>query len=86
MEAYSLKSGKEAKVEVYIEGGIRRGIDVLKCMALGATVAFIGRPLAWGLHYGAKEGVTQLVSMLNDEFKIAMCLTDTMDVASITEE
>jgi 4-hydroxymandelate oxidase len=55
-------------------------------MALGATVAFIGRPLAWGLHYGAKEGVTQLVSMLNDEFKIAMCLTDTMDVASITEE
>ena len=74
------------KAEVYIDGGIRRGIDVIKCLALGAQMVFLGEPLAWALHYGAKEGVAYMVSILQDEFKTAMILTNSMDVAQITEK
>jgi isopentenyl diphosphate isomerase/L-lactate dehydrogenase-like FMN-dependent dehydrogenase len=45
------------KVEIYIDGGIRRGTDVAKCLALGANLCFMGRPVAWGLQFGGKEGV-----------------------------
>jgi isopentenyl diphosphate isomerase/L-lactate dehydrogenase-like FMN-dependent dehydrogenase len=45
------------KVDIYIDGGIRRGTDVAKCLALGATLVFLGRPVAWGLHFGGKEGL-----------------------------
>ena len=74
------------KVEIYIDGGIRRGTDVAKCLALGASICFLGRPVAWGLHFAGKEGVEQLVSTLHEEFKIVMVLTDSMEVAKITEK
>jgi isopentenyl diphosphate isomerase/L-lactate dehydrogenase-like FMN-dependent dehydrogenase len=45
------------KVEVYIDGGIRRGTDVAKCLALGASICFLGKPVAWGLHFAGKEGL-----------------------------
>jgi isopentenyl diphosphate isomerase/L-lactate dehydrogenase-like FMN-dependent dehydrogenase len=45
------------KVEVYVDGGIRRGTDVLKAIACGARAVFIGRPVLWGLASGAETGV-----------------------------
>ena len=42
------------RVEVYIDGGIRRGTDVLKCLALGAKAVFVGRPIFWGLSVGGE--------------------------------
>ena len=74
------------KVDIYIDGGIRRGTDVAKCLALGATLVFLGRPVAWGLHFGGKEGLQSLVNILHEEFKTAMILTDCMSVADVTEE
>ena len=74
------------KVDIYIDGGIRRGTDVAKCLALGATLVFIGRPVAWGLHFGGKEGLQSLVNILHEEFKTAMILTDCMSVSDVTEE
>ena len=74
------------KVEIYIDGGIRLGTDVAKCLAFGASICFLCRPVAWGLHFGGKDGVEQVVSTLNEEFKIVMVLTDSMDVSKVTEK
>ena len=49
-------------------------------------MCFVGRPVAWGLHFGGKEGVEQMVTMLHEEFKIVMVLTDSMEVSKITEK
>ena len=43
------------KVEVYLDGGIRNGIDVFKALALGAKAVFIGRPVLWGLAYKVEK-------------------------------
>ena len=44
-----------SKVEVYLDGGVRRGTDVLKALALGARAVFIGRPAIWGLAYDVSD-------------------------------
>jgi len=54
------------RIPVYIDGGIRRGTDIIKALALGAKGVFIGRPILWGLSYGV-EGVTRVLNLLNDE-------------------
>lgn len=48
------------KLEVYVDGGIRRGTDILKCLCLGATAVGLGRPFLYALNYG-QEGVEHLV-------------------------
>jgi (S)-2-hydroxy-acid oxidase len=62
------------KVEVYIDGGIVRGTDVFKALALGARAVFIGRPVLWGLVHSGEEGVNHVLKLLNDEFVLAMKL------------
>ncbi|XP_071962105.1 2-Hydroxyacid oxidase 2-like [Antedon mediterranea] len=59
-------------VEVYMDGGVRRGTDVLKALARGARAVFIGRPLIWGLACNGHEGVSQVIDILKDEFSTAM--------------
>jgi len=49
-------------------------------------MCFVGRPVAWGLHFGGKEGVEQMVTTLHEEFKIVMVLTDSMEVSKVTEK
>ena len=61
--------------EIFIDSGIRKGTDVMKCLAHGADAVFISRPIMWGLHYKGEEGVKSLVVMLNEELKLAMALT-----------
>lgn len=74
------------KVEVYVDGGVRRGTDIVKCLALGASIVFVGQPIAWGLYYGAKAGVVQLLTLLNEEVNTAMALTCSLDVSQLTEK
>eukprot|EP01036_Dinobryon_divergens_P032417 gene32417-42000_t len=62
------------KVEVYVDGGIVRGTDVFKAIALGAKAVFIGRPVLWGLSHSGEEGVYNVLKLLNDEFTLAMKL------------
>ena len=45
----------EGRVEVYLDGGVRQGTDVLKALALGAKAVFIGRPVLWGLAYQVSD-------------------------------
>lgn len=60
--------------EVYVDGGIRRGSDVLKAIALGARAVLIGRPILWGLCVGGEEGAMNVLEILRRELDEAMLL------------
>ncbi|CAF3260872.1 unnamed protein product [Rotaria socialis] len=62
------------KVDIYIDGGIRRGTDVLKAIALGADAVLIGRPVLWGLAVGGCQGVVNILEILKREFKLTVML------------
>lgn len=63
------------RVPVLVDRGIRRGTDVLKALALGASAVLIGRPYIWGLGAEGESGVTKVVNILCREFEMAMALT-----------
>jgi len=71
------------RCEVYVDGGIRRGTDVLKALALGARAVLIGRPIIWGLAVGGSEGVTDVLDILRAELELAMMLAGRPTLASI---
>ena len=62
----------EGRAEVYLDGGIRRGTDVLKALALGARAVLIGRPIFWGLAVDGEAGLQTVLEFLRDELIIAM--------------
>ncbi|HTK09080.1 MAG TPA: alpha-hydroxy acid oxidase [Ktedonobacteraceae bacterium] len=62
------------KCEVYMDGGIRRGTDVLKALALGARAVLIGRPVLWGLAMNGSAGVQHVLELLRSELSLAMTL------------
>ena len=63
------------KAEVLVDGGIRRGTDVLKALALGAKAVLLGRPVLWGLAVGGEAGVQHAIELLRDELDLAMALS-----------
>jgi isopentenyl diphosphate isomerase/L-lactate dehydrogenase-like FMN-dependent dehydrogenase len=71
------------KIPVFIDGGIRRGVDVLKSLALGATGVFIGRPHCWGLMAFGAVGVQRVVELLHAELTVAMGLAGASNLAAI---
>jgi isopentenyl diphosphate isomerase/L-lactate dehydrogenase-like FMN-dependent dehydrogenase len=71
------------KLEVFLDGGIRRGADVVKAIALGARAVFIGRPLFWGLAVGGEKGVIRVLNILREEIEITMAKCGRPTVASI---
>ncbi|XP_053792485.1 2-Hydroxyacid oxidase 2 isoform X2 [Vidua macroura] len=71
------------RVEVYVDGGIRKGSDVLKALALGAKCVFIGRPALWGLAYKGEEGLQDVLKILQDEFRLSMALAGCASVSEI---
>jgi 4-hydroxymandelate oxidase len=74
------------QIPVLVDGGIRRGTDVLKAMALGASAVLVGRPAIWGLANAGAAGVAHVLRLLRDELEIAMALTGcrTLDQAPST--
>lgn len=60
--------------EIYVDGGIRRGSDVLKAIALGACAVLVGRPLLWGLSVAGEQGATQVLEILRRELDEALLL------------
>jgi L-lactate dehydrogenase (cytochrome) len=67
-------------MKVLVDGGFRRGSDVLKALCLGASAVGIGRPFMYAVNYG-QEGVEHLVNLLHDELKTAMQLCGITDLA-----
>lgn len=74
------------RAEVYVDGGVRRGTDVIKAIALGARAALVGRPVLWGLAVNGEQGVVDALSLLRDEIDLAMCLCGCRDVSEITRD
>ena len=62
------------ELDVLVDGGIRRGTDVIKALALGARAVLIGRPVLWGLAVGGEEGVRRVLELLLAEFDTALAL------------
>ena len=60
--------------EIYVDGGIRRGSDVLKAIALGARAVLVGRPILWGLAVAGEQGATNVLQILRRELDEAMLL------------
>jgi 4-hydroxymandelate oxidase len=71
------------KVDVLVDGGIRRGTDVLKALALGAKAVLLGRPVLWGLGVGGEAGVQHVIELLRDELDLAMALSGCAKVQDI---
>lgn len=65
----------QGALPLLVDGGIRRGTDVLKALALGASAVLVGRPAIWGLANAGAAGVAHVLRLLRDELEIAMVLT-----------
>lgn len=73
----------DGNCEVYLDGGIRRGTDILKALALGARAVLIGRPVLWGLAVNGAEGVCHVLEILRAELELAMALAGRPTLDSI---
>jgi len=71
------------RCEVYLDGGIRRGTDILKALALGARAVLVGRPVLWGLAANGAEGAHQVLEILRSELELAMALSGRPTLGSI---
>jgi isopentenyl diphosphate isomerase/L-lactate dehydrogenase-like FMN-dependent dehydrogenase len=71
------------RAEVYLDGGVRRGTDVLTALALGARAVLVGRSILWGLAVDGEAGVRAVLEMLRDELRQAMQLAGTPSTAAI---
>jgi 4-hydroxymandelate oxidase len=76
----------QGKIPVIVDGGFRKGTDVLKALALGARAVALGRPVLWGLAVGGKEGVKAVFEILEEELGRAMRLCGVNSVASVPSE
>ena len=73
----------KGRVDVYMDGGVRRGTDVLKALALGAKAVLLGRPVLWGLALGGADGVQAVLEHLRKEFELAMALAGRASVGDV---
>lgn len=71
------------RIPVLVDGGIRRGTDILKALALGASAVLIGRPYLYGLAVGGADGVAKVVNLLRRELEMAMALTGRTSIKAI---
>lgn len=76
----------DGRIEVYMDGGIRRGSDIFKALALGARALLIGRPLFWGLAVDGEAGVVAVLQMLRDELDATMGMCGRTTIESIDRD
>lgn len=75
-----------ASCEVFVDGGARRGTDVLKALALGARAVLIGRPILWGLTLDGAEGVRAVLQRIREEIDLSMALAGCATLADVTSD
>ncbi|MDH3260560.1 MAG: alpha-hydroxy-acid oxidizing protein [Acidimicrobiia bacterium] len=78
----AIAAAVDGRAAVFVDGGIRRGTDVVKALALGARAVLVGRPLLWGLAVGGESGAADVLAMLRAEVENAMALCG---VPSVTD-
>jgi len=74
------------RIPLLLDGGIRRGTDVVKALALGATAVLIGRPYCYGLSVAGAEGVTRVVQLLEQELAMALKLLGRRGVGEVMSD
>jgi 4-hydroxymandelate oxidase len=74
------------ELEIYVDGGVRRGTDILKALALGARAVLIGRPMLWGLMAGGEAGVQSALEILRRELLTAQLLCGVSDITQVPAE
>ncbi|KAM4535125.1 2-Hydroxyacid oxidase 1 [Fundulus diaphanus] len=74
----------QGRCDVYMDGGVRRGTDVLKALALGAKAVFIGRPVLWGLACEGEQGVIELLELLKEELRLALALSGCRSISEVS--
>ncbi|GJZ37682.1 peroxisomal (S)-2-hydroxy-acid oxidase GLO1-like protein [Tanacetum coccineum] len=74
----------QGRVPVFLDGGVRRGTDVFKALALGASGVFIGRPVVFSLAVDGEAGVRKTLQMLHDELELTMALSGCRSLSEIT--
>jgi 4-hydroxymandelate oxidase len=74
------------RLDVLVDGGIRRGTDVLKALALGARAVMVGRPVLWGLALEGAAGVTRVLRILLEELDLGLALAGTAQAEELTRE
>jgi isopentenyl diphosphate isomerase/L-lactate dehydrogenase-like FMN-dependent dehydrogenase len=72
------------RAEVYLDGGVRRGTDVVMALALGARAVLVGRPALYGLAFGGSRGVEQVLEILREETENALALLGCRSPAEVT--
>ena len=78
-------AGAAGRIPVLLDGGVRRGTDVFKALALGATAVGIGRPYIWGLSSFGQDGVARVLQILTTELQLAMVGCGTVKLSDITK-
>ena len=74
------------RADVILDGGIRRGADVVKAIAMGARAVQIGRPIVWGLVVDGEDGVRDVLGLLHDELDLAMALAGCRSIDEISPD
>jgi isopentenyl diphosphate isomerase/L-lactate dehydrogenase-like FMN-dependent dehydrogenase len=80
------RSSSRRGLEVYCDGGIRRGKDVFRALALGATAAFVGRPHQWGLSVAGQAGAKRVVQIFREELTSVMQLAGCVDATHVDRD
>ncbi|XP_043525277.1 peroxisomal (S)-2-hydroxy-acid oxidase GLO5 [Frieseomelitta varia] len=76
----------DGRIEVYMDGGVRQGIDVFKALALGAKMVFVGRPMLWGLTCDGKNGARAVLEVFRKEIDVAFALSGCATVNDVTRD
>lgn len=76
----------DGRAEIFMDGGVRRGTDVIKALALGARAVLVGRPILWGLACGGEAGVARALEILRGELDLAMALCGCATLADVTDD
>lgn len=74
----------QGRVEVWVDGGVRNGLDIATALALGARGVLVGRPILWALAAGGQAGVERALAILREEFEICLALLGTPTPADLT--
>ena len=74
----------ESSAEVLVDGGVRRGTDVVKALALGAGAVLAARPFVWGLAVDGEAGVRNVLELLREEIRLALALTGCTSPRAVT--
>lgn len=86
LQDFYKKNQNKKRLEVYLDGGIRRGTDIFKALALGAKAVFLGRPVVWGLAAGGTHGLDKTIDILKNELTVTMKLTGCVKTKEINKQ